>query len=39
MTWRTDRVKAYRELVRFKPRLAYQTRRHPALRPLSNALQ
>lgn len=39
MTWSTDRKRAYRELVLFKPRLAYQTNRHRALGPLNSVLQ
>ncbi len=39
MTWSTDKERAYRELILLKPRLAYQTDRHRALRPLAKALE
>lgn len=36
---RQARDDAYRELILFKPRLAYQGEKHPALRPLTKTIQ
>jgi CRISPR type III-A-associated protein Csm2 len=39
MTWQGNPEKAYRDLMLFCPRLAYQESRHEGLRPLTRVLQ